>query len=401
MARLTRKNIKVFAGNATNNGVFGSLQANNPVTTNDVEQIQSLTAWGEGWDAATETSEDLPPLEEIQGVEYVTTYQQAYIMQEGIPEWAATVTYYKGCLAKEVTSTGFRIYNSLTDDNTGNLLSDTSNWKKVMDSDDLYAFDNTVVHKAGFETISGEKTFSVSPIVPTATSGDSSTKAASTEFVTTVASSLQTQINQKANSSSVVTLAGTETITGLKIIKRNGDSIQLSTPNITDSSTLGYCGIACYGNDSSLQLGAIEFYKNPLNQEIILRAYNRNNPNDNYKEALLHLVCNNNGAPYATAPASDINGSIVTTVNKSKAANGYFRLGNGLIIQWGHVAAASGDTKTVTFSTAFSNINYYVHSNINRSGSTGSGWGYVTSKTTTNCKLTTSSDACDWLAIGY
>ena len=139
MPRLARKNIKVFAGSATNNGVFGSLQANNPTITSDVEQIQSLTAWGEGWNAATETSEELPPLEEIQGVEYVTTYQQAYIMQEGLPEWAATVTYYKGSLTKEVTSTGFRIYNSLTDNNTGNLLSDTSNWKKVMDSDDLYA----------------------------------------------------------------------------------------------------------------------------------------------------------------------------------------------------------------------------------------------------------------------
>jgi hypothetical protein len=198
MPRLARKNIKVFAGSATNNGVFGSLQANNPTITSDVEQIQSLTAWGEGWNAATETSEELPPLEEIQGVEYVTTYQQAYIMQEGVPEWAATVTYYKGSLAKEVTSTGFRIYNSLTDNNTGNLLSDTSNWKKVMDSDDLYAFDNTVVHKTGNETVAGVKTFSSSPLVPTAATGDSSTKAASTAFVTSVETALQNQINTKA-----------------------------------------------------------------------------------------------------------------------------------------------------------------------------------------------------------
>lgn len=198
MPRLTRKNIKVFAGSATNNGVFGSLQANNPTTTSDVEQLQSLSAWSEGWNAATETSEELPPLEEIQSVSYVTTYQQAYIMQEGIPEWAATVTYYKGCLTKEVTSTGFKIYNSLTDNNTGNLLSDTSNWKKVMDSDDLYAFDNTVVHKTGNETVAGVKTFSSSPIIPTATTGDSSTKAANTEFVTGVETSLQTQINTKA-----------------------------------------------------------------------------------------------------------------------------------------------------------------------------------------------------------
>lgn len=159
MARLTRKNIKVFAGNATNNGVFGSLQAENPVTTTNVEQIQSLPAWSVGWNSATMTSEKLPPLEEFQGIQYVTTYQQAYLMQEGMPEWASTVTYYKGSLAKEVTSNGFRIYCSLTNDNTNNLLSDTSNWKKVMDSSDLYAYDSAVVHIAGAETITGAKTF--------------------------------------------------------------------------------------------------------------------------------------------------------------------------------------------------------------------------------------------------
>lgn len=205
MARLTRKNIKVFAGNANNNGVFGSLQANNPTTTNDIEQLQALSAWGEGWNAATETSEELPPLEEIQGVTYVTTYQQAYIMQEGIPEWAATVTYYKGCLTKAVTSTGFRIYNSLTDNNVNHVLTDTTNWKKIMDSDDLYAFDSAVVHKTGAETVAGTKTFSSSPIVPTPTSGDSSTKAATTAFVTNITTNLQTQIDTKATPANITT----------------------------------------------------------------------------------------------------------------------------------------------------------------------------------------------------
>lgn len=146
MARLTRKNIKVFAGSATNNGVFGSAQANNPTTTNDVEQIQTLSAWSEGWDSATMTGEKLPPLEEFQGIQYVTTYQQAYIMQEGMPEWAASVTYYKGSLTKEVTANGFRIYSSLTDNNTGNLLSDTANWKKVMDSEEGYAFPSDITN---------------------------------------------------------------------------------------------------------------------------------------------------------------------------------------------------------------------------------------------------------------
>lgn len=159
MAKLTRKNIKVFAENASNNGVFGSLQGGNPVTTNDVEQLQSLSAWGLGWNSATMTSEKLPPLEEMQSISYVTTYQQAYIMQEGIPEWASTVTYYKGGLVKQNTASGFVLYYSLTDNNINHAVSDTSNWKKVMDSSDLYAMDNTVVHIIGNETVGGVKTF--------------------------------------------------------------------------------------------------------------------------------------------------------------------------------------------------------------------------------------------------
>ena len=185
MARLTRKNIKVFAGSASNNGVFGSLQANNPVQTNDVEQIQSLNAWEEGWDSATMTSEELPPLEEFQSVQYVVTYEQAYLMQEGLPEWASTVTYYKGSLTKKVTSTGFQIYCSLTDNNTNNALSDTANWKLVMDSDDLYPLDSAVVHKAGSETITGNKTFTGTNAFATPSVSDNSTKPATTAYIET------------------------------------------------------------------------------------------------------------------------------------------------------------------------------------------------------------------------
>lgn len=225
MARLTRKNIKVFAGNANNNGVFGSLQANNPTLSNDVEVIQSLNAWGQGWNAATETSEELPPLEEIQAVEYVTSYEQAYLMQEGMPEWASTVTYYKGSLIKEVTANGFKIYCSLTNDNLNNVLSDTTNWKKVMDSDDLYAFDSAVVHDTGNETVAGVKTFSSSPIAPTPTSGDSSTKVATTEFVTDAIGDL---------SSNAVKTYGDQTIGGTKTFTT---SPLIPTPVVSDNTT--------------------------------------------------------------------------------------------------------------------------------------------------------------------
>lgn len=129
MTRLTRKNLKVFASGASNNGVFGSLQANNPTKTNDVEQIQSLPAWENGWNSATESSEMLPPLEEAQAINYVGTYQIAYILQEGVPEWLSTCEYHSGSWVKSNASGKNIIYESLSDNNTGNPVTDDSKWE--------------------------------------------------------------------------------------------------------------------------------------------------------------------------------------------------------------------------------------------------------------------------------
>ena len=160
MARLTRVHQKVFASNASNNGVFGSLQAGNPQTSNDVATLQSLSAFENGWDDAIEQGDKLPPLEEFQGVQYGISYQQAYMLQEGIAEWDANTTYYKGSLTKTISGTSFKLYCSLADNNTNKAVTNTTYWKKVMDSDDLYAYDSAVVHNTGNETIGGTKTFS-------------------------------------------------------------------------------------------------------------------------------------------------------------------------------------------------------------------------------------------------
>ena len=140
--------------------MFGSLQAGNPQTSNNVATLQSLAAFENGWDDAIEQGDKLPPLEEFQGIQYGISYQQAYMLQEGIAEWDASTPYYKGSLAKTISGSSFKLYCSLADNNTGNVVTNTTYWKKVMDSDDTYAFDNTVVHKTGTETISGNKTFS-------------------------------------------------------------------------------------------------------------------------------------------------------------------------------------------------------------------------------------------------
>jgi len=129
MPRITRKQQKVFAVDATNNGVFGSLQANDPVHSQDPDVIQSRTAYSNGWNDATYSAEKLPPLEEFQALQYLFSRQLAYLMQDGIAEWDTNTTYYKGSLVKAIQSDGsFILYASLVDNNQGNLVSDTTKW---------------------------------------------------------------------------------------------------------------------------------------------------------------------------------------------------------------------------------------------------------------------------------
>lgn len=420
MARLTRKNIKVFAGNASNNGVFGSLQANNPTTTNDVEQLQALSAWDEGWNAATETSEELPPLEEMQGVTYVTTYQQAYIMQEGIPEWAATVTYYKGCLTKEATSSGFRIYNSLTDNNINHVLTDTTNWKKIMDSDDLYAFDSSVIHKTGAETVAGVKTFSASPLVPTLSSSDNSSKVANTAFVASVANGLQTQINSKANDNAVVKLTGTQEINGAKsfiepiAVKNSGSSASALFTQKTDVEK----GTA----PSATRSGSVTLYDkngtttaNKLAQAILeyrsdgtTRAgIQASSPiSGSSASNSINIVGNTDGTFTTYAPANSAVNSIVTTTGISKGENCKLKLGNGFIFQEGHVTVNSSGEYVVTFLYPFTSAKSYVivknYQSTHSSDATDKEMSFYNLTSTTATTYCTSADTNEfsWVAIG-
>ena len=74
---------------------------------------------------------------------------------------------------------------------------------------DAKADANTTVKLSGDQTIAGTKTFSASPKVPTAVKGTNSTVAASTAFV-------QTAIGDKANDADVVKLTGNQSIAGEK-----------------------------------------------------------------------------------------------------------------------------------------------------------------------------------------
>lgn len=131
MPKIARKTQKILGGNSSDNGQFGSAQAGTKILSNDPDVIQSLPAWGSGWNSATVSGLQLPTLEEMQGVQYVQTYQLAYILQEGIAEYDSATTYYQNSIVKKPGT--YELYGSITDNNTGNPLTDAVNWSLLSD----------------------------------------------------------------------------------------------------------------------------------------------------------------------------------------------------------------------------------------------------------------------------
>jgi len=135
MANLTRKQQKVFAQDALNNGQFGSLQLGTKITTTDTDVIQALGAFLEGWNDAVVSGEELPALEEFQALHFLTTRQISYLLDKGIPEWEVNSEYFIGDIQREVGGT--KLYKSITDNNIGNVLTDAANWVLLVDLADI------------------------------------------------------------------------------------------------------------------------------------------------------------------------------------------------------------------------------------------------------------------------
>ena len=138
MAKLTRVTGKVFGATASTTntpveiGQFGSAKAGTYNATNDVATIQNLSAWSNGWIDAVTPTDQFPPLPEMTGVHKVLSYQNAYVLQEGVPEYDAGTTYYENSICKGVNNEGSLVlYKSLVDNNTGNALSDNNYWEEL------------------------------------------------------------------------------------------------------------------------------------------------------------------------------------------------------------------------------------------------------------------------------
>ena len=127
MSKITRASQKIFGENSSDIVQFGSRASNSTLYTNDVGTIQSLSAWTAGWRGALISKE--ASLQDQNAVNFVTTSQIAYLMQQGIPEYDANTTYFTNNICMQAGV----IYLSLQDNNIGNALTSTTYWKSALD----------------------------------------------------------------------------------------------------------------------------------------------------------------------------------------------------------------------------------------------------------------------------
>lgn len=206
------------------------------------------------------------------------------------------------------------------------------------------------------------------------------TDGAMTQAITT------TQLNLKANDADVVHKKGNEAISGKKTFNKE---IYSTTSNVINRIT-------------ALGDGSVRIFD--YNSSIYTRLRSINNSASVPKETCIDVIARQDGitqidlnADKVFSTASDADGTVVTTVSKSKTTNGYFKFGNGLIIQWGN----AGSGGTITFPTPFSSDNFSVTATIKSANGTNNN-DAITAKRTTGFDFHNySGGGCLWVAIGY
>lgn len=158
--------LKKFASETNDVGQFGSFQSTggkigNGVKTTDPDLIQSLPAWKAGWGNAVDNGLLLPRLEEMNGVQRVFAEMLWNQWRDGLTFWqaGAPVKALQSVVVYQSGDEQPKIYINQTGVNGENPPpQDTENWKPLSD---FFVTTDTA------QTITGVKTFTETPIVPT------------------------------------------------------------------------------------------------------------------------------------------------------------------------------------------------------------------------------------------
>ena len=192
----------------------------------------------------------------------------------------------------------------------------------------------------------------------------------------------------------VMHLSGAENITGEKTFTN-----KMLIQSTTDTSSSAY--VDFIQNINNARRGTMRTkYNSDGSYEVIFGC---NGPDASAPQGLSVKRTSSNIT--VSAPASDVNGSIVTTVNKSKAANGYFQLGNGMIVNWGSVSSWTSNVAQVTFSKAFTTTRQVAIARSAGATTTNDGGDYYVRDISNTgfdiYRTSTNTGAVSWIAIGY
>lgn len=224
----------------------------------------------------------------------------------------------------------------------------------------------------------------------------------------------KSQLDTKANDNAVVKLAGTQEITGGKtfvepvVVKNNSNSASALYTQKTDvekgtaPSATRSGGVTLYdknGTTTENKLAqAILEYRSDGTTRAGVQA---SSPiSGSSASSSINIVGNTDGTFTTYAPANSAVNSIVTTTGISKAQNGYVKLGNGIIIQWGK----STGGEHVTFSQPFtSNSSFGISTGYVNSiaGDHQYGCPYNISSTGFDWVRYNANSVLYWTAIGY
>lgn len=209
--------------------------------------------------------------------------------------------------------------------------------------------------------------------------------------------------------------AGNKTFTGTIISTNMASSVPTNVLAVKTARGSGNFSdlIGLYDTANNCRCATIRAFNTSTEHSLLLGA---NNFNDAAPDGIkIAYDSSNNLTTTAQTPSSATDNStkIATTawVNNwvsanggfstfSKSQNGYVKLGNGIIIQWGRNSVTASGGQTITLPTAFTNNNYKVIS----ADESSDGYGQlgITARTTTNFTFNPNwPGTYSWIAIGY
>lgn len=132
---LTRQTQKVFGSNANANqlAAFGTMKTGTPVYSSNLSTLQTA-AYTQGWSEAI-LDDKAPYMEEMNAVQYGLSYQIAYLLQEGVGAYDANTNYSDTSIVKTIENGKLYFYRSLSDNNIGHALTNSTYWEKINISD--------------------------------------------------------------------------------------------------------------------------------------------------------------------------------------------------------------------------------------------------------------------------